>query len=179
MYIITAKYLGSTSPLKNIMCDMLVTLEDLLDNVHILACSTRSISDIAEELGTEEGAIVNPIICTVNGQPVLVMMAGDKACDPSQVSRVLNLHGPVIMMTHDQIVQLTGSGVEALYPVELAERIPTILDASLKRFNLLYSRAGCARCLIATSFSELSRLTDGVISYAVASPTWHPHMSTN
>lgn len=50
----------------------------------------------------------------------------------------------------------------------------TILDASLKRFDVLYSRAGSTQCLIATTFDELKSITGGTISYALASPAWHP-----
>jgi|GEM_PF-1980231 len=153
---------------------MPVTLHDLLDNVYILTCSTRSIPDIAAEMGADEGAVVNAILCVVAGQPAMVLMAGDKACDAGQVGRVLNAQGAVVMMNEDDVVNLTGSSINDLYPVELAERIPTILDASLKRFEVLYSRAGSGRCLIATSFRELQHLTKGVISYAVASPAWNP-----
>ena len=157
---------------------MAVSLPDLLDNVHILTCSTRSIPDIAAEMGTDEGAVVNAIMCEVGGQAAMVLMAGDKACDAGQVSRVLNVKGAVTMMSEDGVVKLTGSGINDLFPVELAERIPTILDASLKRYDVLYSRAGNGHCIIATSFRELQQLTKGVISYAVASPAWHPRSSS-
>jgi len=156
---------------------MTVTLNDLLDNVHILTCSTRSIPNIAQEMGADEGAIINAIMCTVGGKPAMVLMAGDKACDAGQIGRVLNAQGAVEMMAEDEIAKLIGAGIDGLFPVELAERIPTVLDASLKRFDVLYSRAGSSRCLIATSFGELRHLTDGIISYAVASPTWHPRMT--
>ena len=153
---------------------MSATLQELLDNIHILTSATRSTSDIAREIGAPEGAIVNPILCSVGEKPALVLMAGDKACDASQVSRIMNVQDPVTMMTVDQVVALTGGNADDLFPLELADSIPTILDASLKRFDTLYSRAGNPKCLIATTFDEMKTLTKGVISYAVASPAWHP-----
>lgn len=153
---------------------MPVALSDLLDNVHILSSPTRSISTIAQEMNADEGSIINPIICMVGNQPVMTLMAGDKACDADKIGQILNLVGNVAMMSHDEINQLTGSNVDELYPLELAQRVPTIIDASLKRFSRLYSRAGSNHCLIATTYAELKALTRGTISYAVASPSWHP-----
>jgi len=161
-------------PLMNTKRCMPLALSDLLDNVHILSSPTRSIATIAQELNAEEGAIINPIICSVGSQPVLALMAGDKACDADKIGQVLNLVGNVDMLSHDEINQLTGGSVDELYPLELAQRLPTIIDASLKRFSVLYSRAGSNHCLIATTYSEIKALTHGTISYGVATPTWHP-----
>ncbi len=155
---------------------MSVTLSELLDNIHILTTPSRSVADIAGELDVEEGAVINPLLCSVEGQAILVLMAGDKACDAEQVSKVLNAKGEAELLSADAIEALIGAGIDSLFPLELAENVPTILDASLKRFDLLYSRAGNAKCLIATTFDELKSLTEGVISYAVASPPWHPRM---
>ena len=150
------------------------SLSNLLDNIHILATPTRSIAELAQELDVPKGAIINPVLCAVAGKPTLVLMAGDKACDAAQVARVLNMKGTVSMMSDQDIEALTGAGIDQLFPVDLSKHVPTVLDASLKRFDTVYSRAGNVKCLIATSFAELKSLTGGVISYAVACPTWHP-----
>lgn len=158
---------------------MSATLSELLDNIHILATANRSTADIAREMDVAEGGIINAILCSLKDEPVMVLMAGDKACDASQVSRVLHKQGDVSMMSNDAIVELIGGGIDSLFPLELAQTVPTILDASLKRFDTLYSRAGNPKCLIATSFDELKTLTKGTISYAVASPPWHPRMAAD
>ncbi|MBL4614691.1 MAG: hypothetical protein JKY27_07455 [Magnetovibrio sp.] len=153
---------------------MSVILPDLLDNIHILASASRSAVGIAHEMNVEEGAVINPILCQVANQSTLIMMAGDKACDAAQVCRVLNIKGSVTTLGNEAIVALTGSDIDDLFVLELAQGMPTILDASLKRFVMLYSRAGSPKCLIETTFNELKILTGGIISYAVASPAWHP-----
>lgn len=149
-------------------------LSAYLDNIHILTMPTRSAGDIARELDTDEGAIINPLLCRLGDDVVLVLMSGDKACDASQISKIMNAEGTVSMLNEDDIMVHTGMGHDDLFPLELAERMPTIVDASLKRFDLLYSRAGNAKCLIATTFPELKSLTKAIVSYAVASPPWHP-----
>ena len=50
--------------------------------------------------------------------------------------------------------------------------MPTVLDASLKRFDRLYSRAGNRQCLIETSYDELKTMTGALVSYALAPKGW-------
>lgn len=82
---------------------MSISLTDLLDNIHILTTTSRLALDIAHEMNVAEGAIINPILCAVGGQSVLILMAGDKACDASQIPRVLNIKGNVKMLNDEEV----------------------------------------------------------------------------
>jgi len=145
-----------------------------LDNIHIISGRSRRPADIAVELDIELGAIINPIMCRIGeNNHVIVLMASDMACDPLQVSRALNqAHLPVSRLTGAEITTLTGASLEEQFPLQLAFEMPVVIDASLKRFESLYSQAGSRKCVIETSFSDLKDLTAGIVSYAISGASW-------
>jgi len=145
-----------------------------LDNIHIVSGVSRKTADIAGELGIKMGAVINPVICSIgDNSHAVVLMAGDMACDPIHISRTLGRPGlSVSRLKEDQIVKLTGMSHEDLFPLQLALDMPVIIDASLKRFDMLYSRAGSPKCLIETTYQDLKELTQGIVSYAVSSASW-------
>jgi len=155
--------------------------QDWLDNIYVVSGRSRLAADLAKELDVEIGSIVNPVLCRVGDAAlgleettVLVMMAGDMACDAAQVSRALRRTGhPVSRLNDDEIAQFTDDlGQDGLFPILLAVNMPTVLDASLKRFARIYSRAGNRQCLIETSYDELKTFTGGLVSYALAPKGW-------
>lgn len=148
-----------------------------LDNVHVVSGASRLCADIAAEMRVEPGAIVNIVLCKIIDQsgehPTVVLMAGDMPCDAEQVPRALNLTGaPVSRLTNAEIKDLTGADADRLFTIPLAQKWPTVMDASLQRFDKLYTRAGGRSCLIETSYGELKALTGALVSYALAPTDW-------
>ncbi|MFC1672760.1 aminoacyl-tRNA deacylase [Pseudomonadota bacterium] len=151
----------------------IVSDADWLDQIHVVSADSRRGADVAHEMSVPAGAIVNAIACSVNEEPVLVLMAGDMACDAEHVARALNRVGAQVTRLKDEaLTALTGKDADKLFPIEWAGEVPTIMDASLKRFDRLYSRAGARNCLIETSYDELKTLTRAIVSYALAPTDW-------
>lgn len=155
--------------------------QDWLDNIYVVSGRSRLAADLAKELEVEMGSIVNPVLCRVGDAAlgleettVLVLMASDMACDADQVSRALRRTGhPVSRLNDDEIARFSDDlGQDGLFPILLAANMPTVLDASLKRFERIYSRAGTRQCLIETSYDELKTFTGGLVSYALAPKGW-------
>lgn len=142
-----------------------------LDNIHIYSGKSRQPADIAHELGIPTGAVINPIVCGLgDDELVVVLMAGDKGCDPEQVSKALSRAGDRVMRLNEtQINQRIGINLENLFAIQLAEQMPVVIDASLKRFDKLYSKAGGRKCLIETTYAEIKTLTKGIVSYGLSS----------
>lgn len=144
-----------------------------LDNVHIVSGASRLCADIAAEMRVAPGAVVNIVLCKTGDRPTMVLMAGDMACDADQVGRALNLTGaPVSRLSDAEIQDLTGADADRLFTIPLAQKWPTVMDASLQRFDKLYTRAGGRSCLIETSYQELKTLTGAIVSYALAPTDW-------
>ena len=144
-----------------------------LDNIHVVSGKSRLCADIAAEMQVPLGSIINIVLCKVAERTVVVLMAGDMPCDAEQVSRALNMVGaPVSRLNDAEITDHTGAGIDRLYTIPLAQKWPTVMDASLQRFDALYTRAGSTQCLIKTPYEELKALTGAIVSYALAPTDW-------
>ncbi len=140
----------------------------LEDKVQELSATARTASDAAEALGVEQGAIVKTLVFTVGNRYVLALVSGENQCQEDQLPKVFNLDGDVIRPDADLVRGVTGFAIGGVSPVGLEAKLPTAIDASLKRFDKIYAAAGHTHCTFETTVEELKTLTDGVVSYAVA-----------
>ena len=144
-----------------------------LDKVHVVSGTSRMGTALATEMQVPLGAIVNIVLCRVGDQLSVVLMAGDMPCDAAQVSRAFNQdNGHVVRLSDAEIAQETGTTIENLFTIPLAHQWPAVMDASLQRFDQLFTRAGSPRCLIETSYGDLKALTGAIVSYALAPTDW-------
>ena len=107
----------------------------------------------------------------VDQQPIVAFIAGDHKCKTEELPRCLNLQGAVEPMTSQDIMEITGYEPGGIAPIAMsAPDLPMAIDVSLKRFETIYVPAGHPRCYFATTVKELNRMTQGIISYAIAEP---------
>jgi len=144
-----------------------------MDNVYVVSGASRLCEDIAVEMSVAHGSVINVVLCNVGDQPTVVLMAGDMPCDAEQVGRAFNVVDvQVSRLSEDEIRALTGADQDRLFAIPLAQKWPTVMDASLQRFDKLYTRAGSRRCLVETSYAQLKQLTGAIVSYALAPTDW-------
>lgn len=145
-----------------------------LDNIHIISGESLKPLEIARELDVDFGSIITPIICRIGENDlVTVLMASDMACDPVQVSKALRRpHDPIERLSQAEIAVNTTMTRDTMFPLQLAFTMPVIIDASLKRFENIYSQAGNRKCMIVTTYIEVKDLTQGTVSYAMTSSNW-------
>jgi len=142
-----------------------------LDAVRELSDSVRNTAQIAQALDVELGAVVKTQVFTIGNRYVFVLLAGDHLCSEDQLSKVFQLQGDVVRPSADLVRAVTGFSNGGMTPVGSVSKLPTAIDASLKRFETIYAAAGHNQCIFETSVDELKSLTNGLVSYAVASPT--------
>jgi prolyl-tRNA editing enzyme YbaK/EbsC (Cys-tRNA(Pro) deacylase) len=128
-------------------------------------------SEAAGQLGIETGAVVQALPYMVGGQPVIAFIAGDHKSKTEELPRCLNLKGSVEPMTEEGAKEATGFALRGIAPVAVTGTdIIMAIDVSLKRFETIYVPAGHPQCYFATTVKELNRMTQGIISYAIAEP---------
>jgi len=140
------------------------------DAVRELSDTARSAAEAAQALGVEQGAIVKTLVFTVGNRYVLALVAGDHQCCEDQLPKIFQLQGDVVRPSADLVRAVTGFSIGGVSPVGLVSKLPTAIDASLKRFDKIYAAAGHTHCVFETSVEELKTLTGGLVSYAVAKP---------
>ena len=128
-----------------------------------LAATARSAREAADSLGVALGAIVKSLVFTVDGQPAMALVAGDRRCDESALAAALGLEGKVTRADADTVRAATGFAIGGVPPLGHANPLPTAIDASLRRFTTVYAAAGHPHCVFATTVDELTRLAAATV----------------
>ncbi|HET6469810.1 MAG TPA: YbaK/EbsC family protein [Geminicoccaceae bacterium] len=133
-----------------------------------LARTARSAADAARALGVEVGQIVKSLLFTVQGRPVLALVAGDRQCDPEGLARALGGAGTAQRADAALVREATGFAIGGVAPLGHPAPLPTLIDPSLGRFARVWAAAGHPHCVFETSLGELLALTGGRAAAEIA-----------
>ena len=128
-----------------------------------LDASTRTAQQAADAIGTELGSIVKSLVFLTDGQPVIVLVAGDRRADPVKLKALLGARR-VMIADADQVRQATGYAIGGVPPIGYATPLPVWIDRSLSRFATVYAAAGGPRAIFPIAFSRLVELTQGKLA---------------
>jgi prolyl-tRNA editing enzyme YbaK/EbsC (Cys-tRNA(Pro) deacylase) len=125
--------------------------------------SARTAEEAAQSLGVEVGQIVKSLVFVADGEPVLLLVAGDHRVDPDRASRALDANS-IKRADVDVVREATGFPIGGVAPVGHPRPMRTIVDESLERFEVIWAAAGTPNAVFPTSFAELTTLTRGAIA---------------
>ena len=128
-----------------------------------LQATARSAQDAALALGVALGAIVKSLVFTLDGAPVLALVAGDRRCATQALPGAFGRTGLVLRADADRVRAATGFAIGAVAPLGHPQPLPTAIDDSLGRFEVVYAAAGHPHCVFPTTVRELSLLTGGAV----------------
>ncbi len=128
-----------------------------------LDASTRTAQQAAEAIGTELGSIVKSLVFLVDGQAIIVLVAGDRRADPSKLKVLLDARR-VMIADADRVREATGFAIGGVPPVGHKKRLPVWIDRSLSRFETVYAAAGGPRAIFPVPYSKLIELTEGHVA---------------
>jgi prolyl-tRNA editing enzyme YbaK/EbsC (Cys-tRNA(Pro) deacylase) len=107
--------------------------------------STRTAAEAAEACGCELGQIVKSLVFIFNGQPTMVLCAGDR--------RVTKIDGEPA--SPQQAREATGFSIGGIPPLGHDSDLPTLVDESLLRFDRIWCAAGTPRAVFETKVDDL------------------------
>lgn len=141
-------------------------------DVQIITCeeSTRTAQLAAEALKAELGSIVKSLVFLADGQPVLVLVAGDRRADLSKLKKMLGVRR-LMIPDAERVRQETGFDVGSVPPIGHHRRLPTWIDASLGRFETVYAAGGHPHAVFPIAFETLVRLTHGRVADVTTIPS--------
>ncbi len=122
----------------------------------------------AEALGTELGAIVKSLVFTIDGEPVMALVSGDRRCDTKALPRAFGRTGLVMRPDADRVREATGFAIGGVAPLGHPQPLATVIDDGLGRFETVYAAAGHPFCVFPTTMFELSLLTGGAMARGIA-----------
>jgi len=99
-----------------------------------------TVEHAAQRIGCSEAEIAKTLSFIVDGEPVIVVTAGDGHVNSSRFKA--QFHTKPHMIPRDQVEELTGFQPGGVCPFAVPEGIPVWLDISMKRFASVHPAAG-------------------------------------
>jgi prolyl-tRNA editing enzyme YbaK/EbsC (Cys-tRNA(Pro) deacylase) len=121
--------------------------------VRRLSDSARTAALAAAALDVEVGQIVKSLVFLRDGEPVLVLCAGDRRVDAERLGL-----GPA---TADRVREVTGFSIGGIPPLGHDVELPTTIDESLRRFEVVWAAAGTPHDVFAVGTEELIQAIPG------------------
>ena len=128
--------------------------------VETLNNSARTAVDAAASLNCEVGAIVKSLLLRTDDSFILCLVSGDKRCSLNKIKKMINKKD-VSMANADQVKSQTGFSIGGVSPVAHLEKIKTLVDSSLSRYENVYAAAGHPNSIFKITYKQLIKLTEG------------------
>ena len=126
-----------------------------------LPVAARTSQQAADALGIEVGQIAKSLIfrAVLSGRAVLVIAAGDRRVDEARISELL---GEAIERATPDFVRAHSSfAIGGVAPLAHAQPMTTFIDASLRRFGVVWAAGGTPHCVFPIAPAELVRVSGG------------------
>ena len=135
---------------------------DQNQRVILLDSSARTALEAASSLGCEVGAIVKSLLFKTEQNYTLCLVAGDKKASLNKIKKILNIKD-AFMASADEVKNVTGFTIGGVSPLGHLNNITVLIDNSLERFDYLFAAAGHPNCVFKISFTDLNKITKGLI----------------
>lgn len=134
------------------------------------AVSSATVELAAAAVGVEGARIAKSLSFKVDGQPVIVVAAGDAKVDNSRYKA--QFHTKAKMLTHEEAHELIGHDVGGVCPFALPENVKAYLDVSLRRFETVFPAAGSDNSAIELTCGELERYSSNFAGWVDVCKGW-------
>ena len=122
--------------------------------------STATVAQAAAAVGCEPGRIAKTMSFLVDGNPVLILYAGDVRVDNKKFKRTFHKKGRMIPV--EEVEAYIGHEPGGVCPFAVKEGVPVYLDVSLKKYDTVYPATGNGRSAVRTTPEELYILANAV-----------------
>lgn len=119
--------------------------------------SSATVELAAQALDCEPCRIAKTLSLSLNGNPVLIVTAGDTKIDNAKYKARFGAKAK--MLSFDEVESLTGHAVGGVCPFAVNDGVTVYLDESLKRFRTVFPACGSSNSAIELSVGELELLS--------------------
>ena len=128
-------------------------LEDLVQ-IHEIS---DTVIHAAESIGCKPEEIAKTMSFYVDGNPIVVCMAGDAKISNSKFKKYF--HTKAKMIPLDEVEQQIGHEVGGITPFACRKNVKVYLDISLQRFRIVHGAAGSKKSSVGVTKEILEKLT--------------------
>ena len=121
--------------------------------VKTLSDSARTAALAAAALNVEIGQIVKSLVFLRDGEPVLVLCAGDRRVDAKRLG--------LSPAPADRVRKATGFSIGGVPPLGHEVELATTIDESLRRFSVVWAAAGTQHDVFAVGTEALIHAIPG------------------
>lgn len=127
-----------------------------------LAVAARTSQQAADALGVGVGQIAKSLIFRAleSDRAVLVIAAGDRRVDEAKLQSLLG--EAVARATPDFVRTHAGFAIGGVAPIAHALPMVTFVDASLRRFDVVWAAGGTPSCVFPIRPDELARISGAI-----------------
>lgn len=131
-----------------------------------LPVAARTSQQAADALGIAVGQIAKSLIfrAVPSGRAVLVIAAGDRRVDEARISGLLG--ESIERATPDFVREHSSFAIGGVAPLAHARPMTTFIDASLRRFGVVWAAGGTPHCVFPIAPAELVRVSGGTETVA-------------
>ena len=137
-------------------------LDALLPGTRVLrfSQSTKTAEEAASAVGCPVGAIVKSLLFLVDGEPLLVLVAGDRQVSDTKLAQHFGVGRKRVRMSDPPaVLEIAGFAVGGVPPIGHPRRLPVLIDTAVTRFEIVYAAAGTATTVFPVRPTELQRIT--------------------
>ena len=132
--------------------------------VRELPADTSTAETAARAVSAPLGSIVKSLIFLADGEPLLVLVAGDRRADVKRLRGELGLSKKRMRIASpEEVLARTGFEVGGVPPVGHQAPLRTLVDASLARFETLWAAAGSGHAVFPIAYRDLLSVTGGEV----------------
>ena len=133
--------------------------------VRELPADTSTAEAAARAVNAPQGSIVKSLIFLADGKPLLVLVAGDQRADVRRLRATLGMSKRRLRIARPaEVSEHTGFEVGGVPPVGHRERVRTLIDRTLGRFDTVWAAAGSAHAVFPISYEKLVIVTGGEVT---------------
>ena len=128
---------------------------------------TKTSADAAAQVGCELSAIAKSIVFVADGEPVVVILPGDRRVDTAKLAAVLGVRdvGRASLEDARRATGFAAGGTPAFgYPHPLT----VLIDEGLRRHDEVWSAAGTPTTVYPIALADLATLSGGVFADVAA-----------
>lgn len=128
--------------------------------VHELSQTTATVDEAAAAIGCRPEHIAKTMSFLLEGEPVLIVTAGDAKIDNRKYKDCF--HKKAKMIAAESVEQYIGHAPGGVCPFAVNRNVKVYLDISLKRFQTVYPAAGSSHSAVELSVDELEKYSGSV-----------------
>ena len=127
------------------------------ERIREFSVSSATVELAAVAVGVEEERIAKTLSFMADGQPLLIVAAGDARVDNAKYKA--QFHQKAKMMSAEELERFTGLHFGGVCPFAMPAPVQVWLDVSLRRFAEVYPACGSANSAVRLSIPELEKLS--------------------